>query len=417
MNRPQIKTELPGPKAKEIIQRDAKVMSTSLSRDVPLVVERTQDVWIYDVDGNEFLDMTSGVGVTNVGHTNPQVVEAIKNQVEKFLHFAGTDFYYEPQVTLAESLNDIRPFEEPGRVFFTNSGTESVEACIKLARYKTRRPLYIGFLGGFHGRTMGSLSFTSSKVIQRRYFSPMMPQVVHIPFPDTYRPPEGVVPEKVLKPLLHLREGGYIVPPKDFFPRLKQELDKHGIYLIVDEVQSGMGRTGKMFAIEHFGVEPDIVSIAKGIASGMPMGACLAKESVMDWEEAAHSNTYGGNPVAAVAAIETIKLLKSGLVENAAKIGDYFINQLRELQKKYEVIGDVRGIGLMLAIDFVKDPVKRDYNYELRNKVIQEAFKRGLVCLAAGKSAIRFAPPLTLKEEHVDIAIEILDESIKAALG
>jgi len=197
MNRPQIKTELPGPKAKEIIQRDAKVMSTSLSRDVPLVVERTQDVWIYDVDGNEFLDMTSGVGVTNVGHTNPQVVEAIKNQVEKFLHFAGTDFYYEPQVTLAESLNDIRPFEEPGRVFFTNSGTESVEACIKLARYKTRRPLYIGFLGGFHGRTMGSLSFTSSKVIQRRYFSPMMPQVVHIPFPDTYRPPEGVVPEKV----------------------------------------------------------------------------------------------------------------------------------------------------------------------------------------------------------------------------
>jgi len=440
MNRPQIKTELPGPKAKEIIGRDAKVMSTSLSRDVPLVVERTQDVWIYDVDGNEFLDMTSGVGVTNVGHTNPQVVEAIKNQVEKFLHFAGTDFYYEPQVTLAESLNDIRPFKEHGRVFFTNSGTESVEACIKLARYKTRRPLYIGFLGGFHGRTMGSLSFTSSKVIQRRYFSPMMPQVVHIPFPDIYRPPEGVVPEKVtdfviwylnrmfetvappedvaavlVEPIQG--EGGYIVPPKDFFPRLKQELDKHGIYLIVDEVQSGMGRTGKMFAIEHFGVEPDIVSIAKGIASGMPMGACLAKESVMDWEEAAHSNTYGGNPVAAVAATETIKLLKSGLVENAAKIGDYFISQLRELQKKYEVIGDVRGIGLMLAIDFVKDPVKRDYNYELRNKVIQEAFKRGLVCLAAGKSAIRFAPPLTLKEEHVDIAIEILDESIKAALG
>lgn len=439
-NKPQIKTELPGPKGKAIIERDAKVMSTSLSREVPLVVERTQDVWIFDVDGNQFLDMTSGVGVTNVGHTNPLVVQAIKEQAEKFLHFAGTDFYYESQVTLGEMLNEIRPFQEPGRVFFTNSGTESVEASIKLARYKSKRPLYIGFLGAFHGRSMGSLAFTSSKAVQRRYFSPMMPGVVHIPFPDSYRPPEGVAPEKVTDYVIwYLNrvfetiappedvaavlvepiqgEGGYIVPPSDFFPRLKEELDKYGIYLIVDEVQSGMGRTGKMFAIQNFGVEPDIVAIAKGIASGMPMGASLARESVMDWEESAHSNTYGGNPVAAVAAIETIKLLRAGLVENAAKVGTYFMAQLRELQKRYEQIGDVRGIGLMLAIDFVKDPVKRDYNYELRNKVIEEAFKRGLVCLGAGQSAIRFAPPLTLTEQHVDVAIEILDDAIKAALN
>lgn len=440
MERPEIKTELPGPKAKQIIERDAKVMSTSLTRDLPLVVERARDVWVYDVDGNKFLDMTSGVGVTNVGHTNPQVVEAIKNQLDKFLHYIGTDFYYEIQVTLAEMLNDIRPFTEPARVFYTNSGTESVECSIKLARYKQRRPIFIGFMGAFHGRTMGALSFTSSKPVQRRYFSPMVPQVVHIPFPDTFRPPEGVMPEKVtdfviwylnrvfetvappedvaavlIEPIQG--EGGYNVPPSDFFPRLKAELDKYGIYLIVDEVQSGMGRTGKMWAIEHFGVEPDIVASAKGIASGIPMGACIAKASIMDWDLSAHSNTYGGNPVASASAIETIKLLRGGLIDNARVVGEYFKSQLRELQKKHEVIGDVRGIGLMLAIDFVKDPVKRDFNTELRNKVEQEAFKRGAICIAAGKSAIRFAPPLTLQKEHVDVVIEILDDAIKAALG
>jgi len=438
MERPEIKVTPPGPKAREVLEADKTYISPSYTRDYPAVIDRGQGVWLWDIDGNKYLDLAAGIAVNSTGHTHPKVVEAIKRQAEKLIHVGGTDFYYEIQVRLAERLSKIVPTSGNRRkVFFANSGTEAVEGSLKLARYKTRRPLVIGFLGAFHGRTMGSLAITASKAVQRRHFAPMMPQVVHIPYPDPYRTPFGVASDKVTDVVLEYLdrvfhtvappedvaaviaepiqgEGGYIVPPNDFFPKLKRKLEEYGILFIADEVQSGVGRTGKWFAIEHWGVKPDIIAIAKGIASGMPLGAFVASEDIMDWPPGSHGNTFGGNPVSAAAALATLDVLES-ILPQVAEVGEYALNLLRELQDEFEEIGDVRGKGLMIGIDFVRDRETKEYYTEFRNAVIHEAFHRGLIMLPCGYSVIRISPPLIIEKRHIDVAVEILRDAIKAA--
>ncbi len=438
MERPEIRITPPGPKAKEVLEADKAYISPSYTRDYPAVIEKGHGVWLWDIDGNKYLDLAAGIAVNSTGHTHPKVVEAIKQQAEKLIHVGGTDFYYEIQVRLAKKLSEIVPTSgERRKVFFANSGTEAVEGSLKLARYKTRRPLVIGFLGAFHGRTMGSLAITASKAVQRRYFAPMMPQVVHIPYPDPYRTPFGVAPSKVTDVVLEYLdrvfhtiappedvaaviaepiqgEGGYVVPPDDFFSRLKAKLEEYGVLFIADEVQSGVGRTGKWFAIEHWGVKPDIIAIAKGIASGMPLGAFVASEDIMDWPPGSHGNTFGGNPVSAAAALATLEVLEP-ILPQVAEVGDYTLNLLRELQDEFEEIGDVRGKGLMIGIDFVKDRETKEYYTEFRNAVIHEAFHRGLIMLPCGYSVIRISPPLIIQKHHIDVAVEILREAIKAA--
>ena len=438
MERPEIKIAPPGPKAKEVLEADKTYISPSYTRDYPAVIEKGHGVWLWDIDGNKYLDLAAGIAVNSTGHTHPKVVEAIKQQAEKLIHVGGTDFYYEIQVRLAKKLSEIVPTSgERRKVFFANSGTEAVEGSLKLARYKTRRPLIIGFLGAFHGRTMGSLAITASKAVQRRHFAPMMPQVVHIPYPDPYRTPFGVAPSKVTDVVLEYLdrvfhtiappedvaaviaepiqgEGGYVVPPDDFFSRLKAKLEEYGILFIADEVQSGVGRTGKWFAIEHWGVKPDIIAIAKGIASGMPLGAFVASEDIMDWPPGSHGNTFGGNPVSAAAALATLEVLEP-ILPQVAEVGSYTLNLLKELQNEFEEIGDVRGKGLMIGIDFVKDRETKEYYTEFRNAVIHEAFHRGLIMLPCGYSVIRISPPLIIQKHHIDVAVEILREAIRAA--
>ena len=437
MTVPDIKTALPGPKAKALIDRDKAFVSPSYTRGYPLVIERGTGATVEDVDGNVFLDCAAGIAVNSTGHSHPAVVQAVTEQAGKFLHMSGTDFYYEPQVRLAEELAAIVPINGGVRSFFGNSGTEAVEACIKLSRYATGRENIIAFLGGFHGRTMGSLSLTASKAIQRRGFGPLMPGVYHAPYADCYRCPIGLKPETCAAECLdfidhqlfvHLvspdevaaivvepiqGEGGYIVAPDQFLQKLRELTKPHGILLVADEVQSGMGRSGRMFAIEFSGVEPDMVAIAKGIASGLPLGVASARAGLMAWPPGAHASTFGGNPVSCAAALATIKLLRTQLMANAADVGGHMLAGLKQLADKHPLIGDVRGRGLMIGVELVRDRETKERATDERDAVVNAAFRRGLLLLGAGKNAIRFSPPLVLTREQADIAVRIFDESLQ----
>lgn len=439
MSAPVIKTPLPGPRAKALIQRDAKVVSPSYTRGYPLVIERASGAIVEDVDGNLFLDCAAGIAVNSTGHSHPEVVQAIKDQADKFLHMSGTDFYYEPQVRLAEELAAIAPVEGGARSFFGNSGAEAIEASLKLARYASGRPNIIAFLGGFHGRTMGALAVTASKTVQRRGFGPFMSGVYHAPYANCYRCPVNLRPESCAAEcldfidhqlFLHLvspdevaavlvepiqGEGGYVVAPDVFMTRLRELTKEHGILLIADEVQSGMGRTGKMFALEHNSVKPDIVAIAKGIASGMPLGVSVARADLMTWPPGTHASTFGGNPVSCAAALATVKLLRESLMANAAQVGAHLLAGLRALMDKHRLIGDVRGRGLMVGVELVRDRETKERATQERDAVVNAAFRRGLLILGAGKNAIRFSPPLILTREQADTAVRLFDEALAEA--
>jgi 4-aminobutyrate aminotransferase len=435
---PLIKTPLPGPKARAIIERDGRVVSPSYTRSYPFVIARGEGSVVEDVDGNRFLDCAAGIAVTSTGHSHPDVVAAIVDQAQKFLHMSGTDFYYELQVQLGEELEAAAPFSGPKRTFFGNSGSEANEAAIKLARYHTKRYGLIAFLGSFHGRTLGSLSLTSSRAIQRKGFGPPLAGAYHTPYANCYRCPVGARPESCAAEcldyledqiLVHLvapdevaavvvepiqGEGGYVVPAAQFHQRLRELTTRHGMLLVVDEVQSGMGRTGKMFAIEHFGVEPDIVTAAKGIASGLPLGVTTARAEMMAWPPGSHASTFGGNPVACAAALATLRLLRDALMANAASVGEHLLQALRELQRKHALIGDVRGKGLMVGVELVRDRETKERATTERDRVVEECFKRGLLILGAGRNALRLSPPLVLTRAQADIAVRILDEAIAA---
>lgn len=427
---------LPGPKAKALIDRDSAVISPSYPRGYPFVMDHGKGTEVWDVDGNRFLDFAAGIAVVSTGHSHPKVVKAIKDQADKFIHISS-DFYHTKWIELAEELNKIAPFSEDAVSFMTNSGTESVEAAIKLARYHTKRSDFIGFLGAFHGRTMGAVTFTASKPHYHRGFYPLMSGVHHVPYPDPYRPllnsdagedygetvvryieeqimghivPADNVAGIMIEPIQG--EGGYVVPTPGFFPALRKLCDKYGILLIADEVQSGMGRSGKWWAIENFGVEPDIVCSAKGIASGMPLGAMMARKSVMTWPKGAHGNTYGGNPLACAAGLATIDLVRSEYMENANKVGEYTQDALQEMLVRHPSLGEVRGRGLMIGVEFVKNKKTKEPGDAIRDKVVDLAFERGLLLLGCGKSVIRIAPPLSTSRSEVDEALTIFEEAL-----
>lgn len=431
--------QLPGPKARSIIARDQAVISPSYPRSYPFVMDHGRGTEVWDVDGNRFLDFAAGIAVCSTGHSHPRVVRAIQQQAEKFIHISS-DFYHEPWVELGEKLDSIAPFKEEAISFMTNSGTESVEAAIKLSRYHRGSTQFIGFLGAFHGRTLGSLSFTASKPVYHEGFYPLMNGVVHVPFPNPYRPVLQSLPgedygetvvryieEQILGKLLPAEdvaavlvepiqgEGGYIIPPPGFFPALRELCDRFDILLIVDEVQSGMGRTGKWWAIEHFGVEPDIVCIGKGVASGIPLGAIIARKSVVTWPYGSHGNTYGGNPIACAAALSTIDLIEGGFMKNAAEVGEYTLEALEEIKDRHPSIGDVRGLGLMIGVEFVKDRSTREANPVLRDRVVNLAFERGLLTLGCGRSTVRISPPLNITREEMDEGLLILEQAIAIA--
>ena len=438
ITKPEIKTALPGPKAAAIIARDARRVSTSYTRDYPFVMAKGEGAVVEDVDGNVFLDCAAGIAVTGTGHSHPDVVKAIVDQAHKYLHMSGTDFYYEPQVALAEAMAGIVPIDGEVRSFFGNSGTEANEAALKLARYSTKRVNVIAFLGSFHGRTLGSLAATSSRAIQRRGFGPMMPGMFHAPYATCYRCPVGLKPETCQAEcldfveeqiLVHLvspdevagvlvepiqGEGGYVVPAKVFHQRLRDLTAKHGMMLIMDEVQSGMGRTGRMFAAEHFGVKADIVTIAKGIASGLPLSVTAARADVMTWPPGAHASTFGGNPLSCAAALETIKILQNGLMKNAETVGAHLVDRLLALKEKYPLIGDVRGKGLMVGAELVRDRVTKERATTERNRIVQEMFKRGVLILGAGRNALRFAPPLVITTAQIDSIVDIFEDALKS---
>ena len=434
---PCVLTSLPGPKAQAIIERDSQVLSPSYTRGYPFVMARGEGAIVEDVDGNRFLDFNAGIAVVAAGHSHPRLIEAVQRQAAKFLHMSGTDFYYENMVDLAEKLVRLLPEGVPRRVYFGNSGTEAVEAAIKMARQHTGRDKFIAFLGGFHGRTMGSLSLTGSKAIQRRGFGPFLP-VHHIPYaycyrcaydkqPDTCKvecvktieeqlfktilPPEEVA-AIVVEPIQG--EGGYLVPPAKFHEELRSLADKYGILLIHDEVQSGMGRTGRALASHHFGVVPDIVTLAKGIASGLPLGATVARAEIMDWKPGAHASTFGGNPVAVEAALTTLELLEEGLTENAAKIGAHMLNRMRDWPERFRFVGDVRGLGLMLGVELVRDKQSKERAPEIRNQLEEMAFERGLLILGCGQNSIRLCPPLVIDRDQADFAIDTLEQCLRA---
>jgi len=435
---PKLRTTLPGPKARAVIERDSAVISPSYTRSYPLVAARGEGAIVEDVDGNRFLDFNAGIAVCSTGHCHPQVVKAIQDQAARLIHMSGTDFYYENMVALAEKLSMLAPGDLPRRVYFGNSGTEAIEAALKLARYHTKRTQFVAFFGAFHGRTMGSLALTGSKNVQKHGFFPMLPGVHHVPYPDCYRCPYERTPDEcavdcvkaIEDPLFRQTlppqevaaifvepvqgEGGYIVPPRKFFDELRRLADKYGILLVADEVQCGMGRTGKMFASEHFGFVPDIMALAKGIASGMPLGATVARADIMDWAPGAHASTFGGNPVCVSAALATIELLEKELVENAARVGAHLMARLRELPRKFPIVGDVRGLGLMIGIEVVRDQKTKERAPELRDKIVYACFERGLLVLGAGPNSIRLAPPLVINKEQADFAAETIEEAIGA---
>jgi 4-aminobutyrate aminotransferase len=425
---PRIQTDLPGPRAQELLERDHRFVSPSYTRIYPLVVERGSGAVIQDVDGNLFLDFTAGIAVVATGHCHPHVVAAIQDQSAKLIHMSGTDFYYEPQIDLAQRLAELAPGDSPKRVFFTNSGAEALEAALKLARWHTGRSRAVAFLGAFHGRTYGAMSLSGSKLVHRRGFSPLVPDIHHVPYP---RGPEARAPgagrryvDQIEHTVLHRTappdevaavfvepiqgESGYHVPPPDFLPALREMCDRHGILLVADEVQSGFGRTGKLFAIEHWDVEPDILGLAKGIASGMPLGAIVAKDEVMDWPSGSHASTFGGNPVSCRAALATIDLLEREYTANAAQRGEQLRQGLLKLQRQHPEVGEVRGLGLMMAMDLVKDGDRTVHDPVLRDEVIQAAYRQGLLLLGAGESAVRFCPPLCITAEQIDTGLRIL---------
>ncbi|HVS89783.1 MAG TPA: acetyl ornithine aminotransferase family protein [Candidatus Acidoferrum sp.] len=431
---PRLLTQLPGPNAKRVLEKDAKFMSPSYSRDYPLVAKRGSGAVVEDVDGNSFLDFAAGIAVCSTGHCHPKVVEAIQKQAAELIHMSGTDFYYESLPQLAERLVATMPGAEHKKVFFGNSGTEAVEGAIKLARYATKRDKLIAFYGGFHGRTMGSLSLTASKSTQRKGFGALLSGVEHIHYPYAYRCAHGHGAETCGAEILEMLEndmfkrlfdpedvagiiiepiqgeGGYIAAPKFFLQELQRICRKYGIMLILDEVQSGMGRTGKWWAYEHAGIEPDIITTAKGIASGMPLSAFIAKESVMRWGPGAHGSTFGGNPVAIAAALTTLDLIESQYMENARRMGDYLFGRMAEWTRKFKVVGDVRGRGLMIGIEIVRDQRTKEKAADLRNAIVDLAFHKGLLVLGAGENSLRLSPPLLIDEEQADFAVKILEE-------
>jgi 4-aminobutyrate aminotransferase len=437
---PEIKTALPGPKATELLARDEKYISPSYTRSYPLVVQRGQGAILEDVDGNTFLDFNAGVAVAALGHAHPEIVEVIANQSRDFIHISGTDYYYPHQTAFAEKLAAITPGDFAKKVHYSNSGAEAMEGALKAAIYSTGRQKLIAFRGAFHGRTFGTLSLTGSRAAQRRGFGPQALDVTHVPYANPIRFPLSlragestgkrvaryieqsvfkttVAPEDcaaiVVEPVQG--EGGYVVPPSDFMPELRRICDEHGIVLIVDEVQSGVGRTGKFWAVEHFGVVPDIICMAKAIGGGLPLGVTLAKEELMRWHVGAHASTFGGNPVAIAAGMKTIELLEGGVLKNAAQMGDYMMNRLRELQAKHASISNVRGLGLMIGVEITHDAEANEPWPELRDKIVVECFNRGLVIQGAGESAVRFSPPLIVDREQVDFAVEKFEEALGAS--
>ena len=438
MPNPHIRTELPGPRARALIARDAAVVSPSYPRDYPFAISHGRGTEVWDVDGNRFLDFAAGIAVCATGHAHPEVVEAVKRAAEKFLHISS-DYWHENMVALAERLAAVAPMGEPVMSFICQSGTESVEAAIKLARYVTGRPRFIGFLGGFHGRTMGSLSFTASKYTQQQGFAPTMPGVAHVPYPNPYRPlfvgsdqgravldyirmlfERNVPPSEVAAILVEpiQGEGGYIVPPDGFLAGLRSLCDEHGILLIFDEVQTGVGRTGRMYAAEHWGVRPDILTTAKGLGSGLPIGAVVAKRRVIEqWKRGAHGNTYGGNPVTCAAAIATLDLVQREYAANAARTGSHFMRRLHELARDYPCIGEVRGKGLMIGMELIETDAERTPARALCEALVTRAYHNGLLLLSCGTSTVRFMPPLSVSEAEIDEAVALLRMSLDEALA
>ena len=429
---PNILVPPPGPKAQEIVRRDEEWTQPCYIKEYPLVISRGAGAMVEDVDGNRYLDFMAGIAVSSTGYGHPKVVAAVKEAADRFLHICGSDFYFEGMAALCERLGRLAPGKSKKRVFLTNSGTEAVEAAIKLARYATRRTAMIAFHGSFHGRTSGAITLTSSKARQHAGFGPLLPDVHHVPFPNRYRchycadkpectrgclhPLEDLFSRQVdprdvaaifVEPVQG--EGGYVIPPDGWLRDLRALSDRHGILLVADEVQSGVGRTGKMWACEHDGVEPDILLTAKGLGSGMPIGAMIAKESISTWESGSHGSTFGGNPVCCAAALATLDLVESELMENATRMGERLLAGLRRLQEKYACIGDVRGRGLMIGVEFVKDRGTREPAPELLDDLVLNAFKRGLLLLGAGKSTLRLAPPLVVDAYDVDTALAMID--------
>jgi 4-aminobutyrate aminotransferase len=433
---PKIRTRLPGPNAQKVLKGDAQYISPSYTRSYPLVAKRGRGVVVEDVDGNEFLDFSAGIAVVSTGHCHPEVVTAIQKQAAELIHMSGTDFYYESLVTLAERLTKVAPMPGPLRFYYGNSGAEAVEAAMKLARYHTRRQGIIAFYGAFHGRTMGALSLTASKVQQRRRFLPLVPGVAHVPFPYVYRRPEGMtesqyaldcahfIEDKVFRTIMPPEEcaaifiepiqgeGGYVPAPAEFMIELRRICDQNGILLVADEVQSGAGRTGKWWAIEHSGVSPDIVVIAKGIASGMPLGITIARSSIMDWVPGSHASTFGGNPVCIEAALATMNVLEREGIRNAEIVGNHIMNRINGWVKTHPMVGDVRGVGLMIGVEIVKDKKSKAQAGEERDRIVELAFERGILFLGAGSNSIRIAPPLIVTKEQADIAMDVLEECI-----
>jgi 4-aminobutyrate aminotransferase len=439
MKIPHIVTALPGPKAKALVERDHRVISSSYTRDYPLVAAHGRGAMVEDVDGNTFLDFAAGIAVVSTGHCHPKVVEAIQRQAAELIHMSCTDFYYPGMVELAERLAAIAPGRQAKRVYFGNSGTEAIEAAMKLARYHTRRDKFIAFHGCFHGRTLGSLSLTASKAVQRRHFGTLLGGVFHAPYPNTYRGAHGVRPEHAAADALAFietelfkrivdpeevaavfiepiqGEGGYLPAPAKFLEGLAAISKKHGILLVADEVQSGMGRTGKWWAAEHSGIEPDIICVAKGIASGMPLSAVIATESVMDWKPGAHASTFGGNPVSIAAALATIGLLEREYVANAARMGEFIFAKMRDWTQRFGIVGEVRGKGLMIGVEIVRDQKSKTPAPELRHRILEAAFEKGLLILGAGESTLRLSPPLIIDQEQAEFAVRTVAECVAEA--
>jgi len=435
---PKIVVSPPGPKARAFVKKDEQFISPSSARYYPLVVESASGCVVKDVDGNEYIDLNAGIACMNVGHSHPKVVAAVKAQCDRFLHYSNTDFYYREVINLAEKLAEIVPGSFEKKTFFGNSGTEAVEAAVKLAKWHTRKPLFLGFINAFHGRTAGALAFTASKPVQKRYFSPLTPGVAHVPYAYCYRCPfkltypechywcvdfidefvlqKYLPPEDVAAMLVEpiQGEGGYVVPPPEYFQRLKKLADKYRLLFIADEVQTGVGRTGKWFAIENWGVEPDIICVAKALASGLPIGATVAKAGVMDWVEGSHASTFGGNPVSCAAAAAVIEVIKEEkLLENANKQGAYALKRLGELQERCEIVGDVRGKGLMIGVELVEDKEGKKPAVQKAAHVITRAWKRGVAVVTCGASTLRIAPPLTIQRELLDAALDIVEDVIE----
>jgi len=439
MKLPQLLTSLPGPKAKALVQRDHGVISSSYTRDYPLVAKTGRGAMVEDVDGNTFLDFAAGIAVVSTGHCHPAVVAAIQTQAADLIHMSCTDFYYPGMVDLAEKLASIAPGKEPKRVYFGNSGTEAIEAAMKLARYHTKRDQFIAFHGCFHGRTLGSLSLTASRAVQRRHFGALLGGVFHAPYPNTYRGAHGVRPEhaaadaltfienELFKRLVDPEEvagifiepiqgeGGYLPAPAEFLQGLARISNKHGIMLVVDEVQSGMGRTGKWWAAEHSVIEPDMICVAKGIASGMPLSAVIAKQSVMDWKPGAHASTFGGNPVSIAAALATIGLIEREYLANAARMGEFMFERMADWPERHKIVGQVRGKGLMIGVEIVRDQKTKEPAADLRHRILEAAFHKGLLILGAGESTLRISPPLMIDQEQAEFAVRTIEASIAEA--